>query len=133
MPNAFWSSWILFAAVMMALMGSYNALQGLAAIFSDDYYAVTEKELLVFDFTTWGVIMLAWGVVLVLGAVGLYAGKAWARWFALVVVGLNAVAQSGFFAAFPLWSIVVIALSVLVIFGLTTKWDEAQADLSGPV
>jgi Sec-independent protein translocase protein TatA len=32
-----------------------------------------------------------------------------------------------------LWSIVVIALSVLVIFGLTTKWDEAQADLSGPV
>lgn len=129
---AFWSGWIMFAAVMMGLMGAYNALQGLAAIFSDDYYLVADRELLVFDFTTWGVIMLAWGALLVLGAIALYSGKAWARWFALAAVGLNAVAQSGFFAAFPLWSIVVIALSVLVIFALTARWDEAQADLSGP-
>jgi hypothetical protein len=133
MPSsAFWSGWILFAAIMMGLMGAYNALQGLAAIFSDDYYVATEEELLVFDFTTWGVITLAWGVLLVLAAVALYSGRGWARWFSLVVVGLNAVAQSAFLSAFPLWSILVIGLSVLVIFALSARWDEAQADLSGP-
>jgi len=54
MPQAaFWSGWILFAGIMMLLIGAFNVLQGLAAVFSDDYYAVTEDKLLVFDFTAW--------------------------------------------------------------------------------
>jgi hypothetical protein len=130
--GAAWSGWILFAAVMMGLMGAYNALQGLAAIFSDDYYVGTEDELLIFDFTTWGVITLAWGVVLLLAAFALFTGKGWGRWLALAIVATNAVAQSAFLAAFPLWSILVIGISILVIFALTARWDEAQADLEGP-
>jgi hypothetical protein len=130
--GAIWSGWILFAAVMMFLMGAYNVLQGLAAIFSEDYYVATEEELLVFDFTTWGVITLVWGVVLLLAAFALFTGKAWGRWLALAIVATNAVAQSAFLSAFPLWSILVIGLSVVVIFALTARWDEAQADLEGP-
>ena len=129
---AFWSGWILFAAVMMMLVGAFNVLQGLAAIFSDDYFVVTDDELLVFDFTAWGVITLAWGVVLVLAGIALWSGDSWARWFAMVVVAFNTIVQIAFLAAFPLWSLIVIGLSVLVLFALSARWDEAQADMSGP-
>jgi len=88
MPQAaFWSGWILFAGIMMLLIGAFNVLQGLAAIFSDDYYAVTEDKLLVFDFTAWGWIMLIWGVVLLLVGYGLVTGKPWSRWAGIVVAG----------------------------------------------
>lgn len=134
MPHAaFWSGWILFAGIMMLLIGAYNLLQGLAAIFSDDYFLVTEEDLLVFDFTAWGWIMLIWGVALVLSGFGLVTGKPWARWTGIAVVGLNAVAQAAFLSAFPLWSILVVGLCVLVIFALAARWDEAQADMAGTV
>ena len=134
MPHAaFWSGWILFAGIMMMLIGAYNLLQGLAAIFSDDYFQVAEDELLVFDFTAWGWIMLIWGVVLLLAGFGLVTGKPWARWTGIAVVGLNAVAQAAFLSAFPLWSLLVVGLCVLVIFALAARWDEAQADMAGTV
>jgi hypothetical protein len=118
---------------MMMLIGAYNLLQGLAAIFSDDYFQVGEDDLLVFDFTAWGWIMLIWGIVLLLAGFGLVTGKPWARWTGLAVVGLNAVAQAAFLSAFPLWSILVVGLCVLVIFALAARWDEAQADMAGTV
>lgn len=134
MPHAaFWSGWILFAGIMMMLIGAYNLLQGLAAIFSDDYFQVSEDDLLVFDFTAWGWIMLIWGIVLLLAGFGLVTGKPWARWTGIAVVGLNAVAQAAFLSAFPLWSILVVGLCVLVLFALAAHWDEAQADMAGTV
>jgi hypothetical protein len=132
MKAPFWSGWILFAGIMMVLIGAFNALQGLAAIFSDDYYVVTKDDLLVFDFTAWGWITLIWGVVLVLAGAGLVTGKEWSRWAAIVIVGLNMIAQAAFLSAFPLWGILIMGLSVLVIFALAARWDEAQADMSGP-
>jgi hypothetical protein len=134
MPGAaFWSGWILFAGIMMLLIGAFNVLQGLAAIFSDDYYVATEDKLLVFDFTAWGWIMLIWGVVLLLVGFGLVTGKAWSRWAGIVVAGGNVIAQAAFLSAFPIWSVLVIAMCILAIFALAARWDEAQADLSGTV
>ena len=130
--SAFWGGWVMFAALMMGLMGAYNALQGLAAVFADDYYVVNEDDLLILDFTVWGVVMVAWGIALLAGALALFRGRPWARWFALAVVGLNAVAQAGFLAAFPLWSMIVIGVSILVIFSLSVHWDDVQADLDSP-
>jgi len=129
--KAFWSGWILFAAIMMMLLGAYNVLQGLAAIFSDDYFVVDEDELLVFDFTAWGWITLIWGAVLVLAGLGLFGGRPWARWAGVVIVGLNAVAQAAFLVH-PLWNLIVVALCVVVVYALAVRWDEAQEDLTGP-
>ena len=127
MPSAaFWSGWILFAGIMMLLIGAFNVLQGLAAIFSDDYYADTDDKLLVFDYT-------AWGVVLVLVGFGLVSGKPWSRWAGIVVAGGNVVAQAAFLSAFPLWSVLVIGMCILAIFALAARWDVAQADLSGTI
>lgn len=134
MPRAgFWSGWILFAGLLMALIGAFNALQGLAAIFSEGYFVVTEDELLVFDFTAWGWITLIWGIVLVAGGLGLVTGREWARWTGIAVVGLNAVGQAAFLAAFPFWSVLVISLCVVVLFALAARWEVAQDDMRGTV
>jgi hypothetical protein len=124
-----WGGWIVFAAIMLLLIGVLTAMQGLAALLDDAYYVVTERDLLIFDFTAWGWIMLVIGAGMALTGAGLYRGSSWARWTAIAVVALNLVAQVGFLSAFPVWTLLVVALDVVVIFALTARWDEAMRDL----
>ena len=80
----------------MVIIGGIDFFQGLIALFEDEYYVPTGSGFLVFDLTGWGWTMMIWGVLLVLAGLGLVAGQGWARWFAIVVVGLNFFAQLGF-------------------------------------
>jgi hypothetical protein len=111
------------------LIGAFNAFEGLVAIFSDDYFVRGEDQLLVLDFTAWGIAMLVWGGVLALVGGYLMAGREWARWTAVVVVAINALGHAGFMA-FPVWNVLVVGLSVVVIFALTVRWGDAQADMN---
>jgi hypothetical protein len=126
------AGWIGFAGILMVIVGSIDFIQGLIALFEDEYYVVTGSGFLVFDLTGWGWIMLIWGVLLVLAGLGLLGGQGWARWFAIVVVALNFVAQLGFLgnSQYPLWSLTVVALNVVVLYALTARWSESEAELS---
>lgn len=126
--SAAWASWVVFAAVMLLLIGVFNVIDGLVALFNDDVYAVTEQGLVVWDFTAWGVIHLILGALMFLAGLGLFARSELARWFAIAVAGLNAIAQIGFISAFPLWTVLIIALDVLVIFALAARWEESALD-----
>ena len=75
----------------------------------------------------WGVALLVWGCILVLAAAGLFSGSSLARWFAVVVVFVNLIGQFAWFPAYPLWSMVAIALDVVVLFALTARWRAAVA------
>ena len=124
-----WTGWVGFAAIMLALIGSITFFEGLVAIFRDEYYVVTGKQVLVVDLTTWGWVMLFWGILLFLAGLGLAAKSGWARWFAIIAVSLNLIAQLGAFGntQYPLWALVVIGLEVVVLFALTARWKEVQA------
>jgi len=124
-----WAGWVLFAAVLLGLSGAFNIIQGLAAIFNDEVFVVREKQVLAFDFTAWGVIMLLLGVGMILVALALNAAVGWARIVAMIVIGLHAIAQVGFLSAHPLWSVLVIALDLVVLYALTVRWDEAVAGM----
>jgi hypothetical protein len=76
----------------------------------------------IWDFTAWGWIHLILGVVMVLAAGGLFTGQTWARGVAVVFATLNAIGQIGLITAFPLFSILLIVLDVLVIYNLTVGW-----------
>ena len=123
-----WTGWIGFAAIMLTLIGSITFFEGLVAIIRDEYYVVTGKQVLLFDLTTWGWIMLFWGVLLFLAGVGLAARSGWARWFAIFVVALNLLAQLGFLGntQYPLWSLVIIGLEFTVLFALTVRWGQVE-------
>jgi len=130
MPSRGWAGWVAFAGTMLALIGFLDIFQGLTALFNDEYYAVRKGELLVLDFTTWGVITLVWGSVLVLAGLGLLRGAGAARVFAIVAVFVNTLVQIAFLAANPIWSTIIIAMNVFVLYGLTARWDEAKLALN---
>jgi hypothetical protein len=126
------AGWLGFAGILMLIVGSIDFFQGLIALFEDEYFVVTRSGYLAVDLTAWGWIMLIWGVLLVLAGLGLVGGQGWARWFAIVVVSLNFIAQLGFLgnSQTPLWSLTVIALNIIVLYALTARWSESVEDLS---
>jgi hypothetical protein len=126
------AGWIGFAGILMVILGGIDFLQGLIALFEDEYYVVTGSGFLVVDLTAWGWIMVIWGVLLVLAGLALLAGRSWARWFTIVVVTLNVFAQLGFLgnSQYPLWALTALALNVVVLYALTARWRESEAELT---
>jgi hypothetical protein len=124
----FWTEWVAFAGLMMVLIGILNFIQGLIAIIRDDYYVVTPEQIIVFDLTTWGWVMLFWGIIVAFAGYALATGAGWARWFTIVVAGLNVILQLGFAGSgqYPLWSLTVLALNVLVLYALTVRWKDVE-------
>jgi hypothetical protein len=123
-----WTGWVGFAAIMLALIGSITFFEGLVAIFRDEYFVLTPGGALIFDLTTWGWVMLFWGILLFIAGLGLAAKSSWARWFTIIVVSLNLIAQLGFLgnAQYPLWTLVIISLEIVVLYALTARWGEVQ-------
>jgi hypothetical protein len=126
--KGFWAGWVAFAGFVMLIIGTLDSLQGLTALIKDEYYVLAPNRILVVDLTTWGWIMLIWGIVLALAGLGLLGRQGWARWFAIVAVGANFIAQLGFLggANFTLWGLTVVALNVLVLYALIVRWGEAK-------
>ena len=125
------AGWIGFAGIVMLIVGGIDFVEGLIALFEDNYYVPTESGFLVFSLTGWGWTMLIWGTLLFLAGLGLIAGQGWARWFAIVLVALNLIGQLGFLGntQYPLWSLTVIALNIIVLYALTARWSESQAEI----
>jgi len=126
------AGWIGFAAIVLLIVGAIDFFQGLIAVFDDEYYVPTASGFLVFDLTGWGWTMMIWGALLVLAGLALGAGQAWARWFAIVVVSLNFIAQLGFLGNTQntIWALTGIALSIIVLYALTARWSESQAEVT---
>jgi hypothetical protein len=115
-----WAGLTVFGAVLLVLTGIFQAMQGLVALFKDDYYEVGSSGLVIdVSYTTWGVVHLLAGGVAVAAGVSLFAGRMWARVVGTLVAGVSAIVNVGFLAAYPMWSVVVIVLDVLIIMALT--------------
>jgi hypothetical protein len=48
------------------------------------------------DVTAWGWTTLIWGGLLIVAGLGLLGGADWARWLAIIGVGINAIGQIAF-------------------------------------
>lgn len=121
-----WTGWVGFAAIMMAFIGALTFFEGLIAIIRDNYYVVTRQQVFLFDVSTWGWIMLLWGILLFCAALGLAAKSGWARWFTIVVLLINLLSQLSWLgnSGYPLWSLTIVALEIVVLFALTVRWNE---------
>jgi len=125
------AGWIGFAGIVMLVIGFIDFFQGLIALFKNDYYVVSQSGFLAINLTGWGWVMIVWGVVLVLAAFALLAGQSWARWFTIIVVGVNFFTQLGVLgnSTYPLWALTALALNVVVLYALTVRWSDSEADL----
>jgi len=124
-----WVGWGIFAAAMLVVAGLFSIVEGLAGIFRDEqYFLGVGGDVLVFDYTAWGWIHLIIGVVLVAIGFGIIAGSAIARAAAIFVVWLNMLAQFAWINAYPWWSLIVIALDVVIIYALVVHGREMNAE-----
>jgi hypothetical protein len=122
-----WAGWVVFAGTLMIMLGMFHAIQGLVALFDDEYFLVGSSGLtLQLDYSTWGWVHLVGGVVVLLAGVGLLAGQTWARVVGVLLAIVSAVANFAFVAAYPVWSTIMIALDVVVIFALTMHGQELR-------
>jgi hypothetical protein len=122
-----WVGWIAFAALMMVLLGTFHAIQGLVALFQDEYFLVAKSGLTIHvDYTTWGWIHLILGIIIALAGVALFTGKVWARALGVVIAMISAVVNIGFLSAYPIWSALMIGVDIPVIWALTVHGAELK-------
>jgi hypothetical protein len=118
------TGWVVFTAMALLIVGSLDALWGLAAILNDEVVIVGGQGALIIDITTWGWVHLLLGSLIALTGLGLLSGNSAARVAAIFFVAVNAVAQIVWFPAAPLWAMLMILLDVTIIYQLTARWQE---------
>lgn len=122
-----WVGWIVFTAAMLLMLGVFNAVNGLAAIFADDIFVTGASGAVIFNVATWGWVHLVLGVLAAATGVALMQGATWARAVAVGFVMLNMLTQLLFLPAYPFWSLLIIVLDVLVLWALIVHGDEQIA------
>jgi hypothetical protein len=123
-----WVGWVFFGGVLLILSGCFHAMSGLVALFKDDYYVVRPSGLVLeANYTAWGWGHLLIGLLLFAAGCGVMAGQLWARTVGVVLAVLSSIANMVFMAAYPVWSIIVITVDVIVIYALIVHGREAKA------
>src|SRR3954468_13766026 len=125
-PTA-WTGWVAFGGVMLIMLGAFQIIEGLAALFDDGFYLVRSNGLVVdVNYNTWGWIHTIIGVVGVLAGLGLLAGNMLARVVGVAIAGLSALVNLAFISAYPVWSAILIALDVIVIYAIIVHGRELK-------
>jgi hypothetical protein len=118
-PPSPWATGLaLFAGVMMVVAGLYQVFAGIAAILHDVVYLATPAYIYSMDLTGWGWIHLVLGILLLVVGAGVVSGRKWARFVGIGLVALSMIANFLFVPYYPVWSLLIIALEVAVIWAL---------------
>jgi hypothetical protein len=118
------TGWLTFAATMLGLTGTFNVIDGIMALSRSRFFSSTAVYAFS-DLKTWAWITLIVGAVQVLAAFAILGGAGWARWFGIGIASLNVIGQLMFAQAYPLWTLSVVALDVLVIYALAVYGGDA--------
>ena len=118
---------VLFAAILLLVIGCFNLIYGIAAI-ANSHVFTPHAHYVFGDLRTWGWITLIFGCLQLLAAAGVLAGSQAARWFAVAVIALNAIDQMFFIPAYPFWSLLIIAMDVIALYGLCAYGSRANLE-----
>ncbi len=108
---------VLFAGVLMLVVGFWNLIYGIAAI-AQSHVFVANAHYVFGDLRTWGWITLIIAALQILAGIGVMTGNQVARWAGIILVGLNAINQMFFIPAYPFWSLMIIAADIVALYGL---------------
>ena len=122
-----WAGWAVFAGVMLVVVGAFQAIDGLVALFKDEIYLVRPNGLVVnVDYTAWGWVHLLLGIVLIAAGAAIFSGRVWGRTLGVIAAILSAVVNFAYVGAYPVWSILIIAIDILVIYALVAHGGELR-------
>jgi hypothetical protein len=106
-----------FASILLFVIGFFNVIYGVAAIGGSNVF-VADAHYVIGDLRTWGWVTVVLGGSQLLAAFGVLGGNQLARWFAVAVIGLNAIAQMFATTGYPAWSLTIIAMDVVALYAL---------------
>ena len=127
-----WLGWVLFIGILLFAAGVVNAIQGLVALFDDNFYLTSASNLAIdVNYTAWGWALLVLGAALVAAGGGVALGYAWARVVGVVVAAINTLTNLAFAGAYPAWTVLAVAFNVLAIYALVMHGAEGKALRTG--
>jgi hypothetical protein len=118
------SGWLVFAAVMFFVAAGANALYGIAALADDDYFRA--DELLFGDLTMWGIIYLGIAVLQLILALSILGRRTFGMFVASTLVTIHALVALVSIGAYPLWTVIVLAIDALILYALTVHGGDEQ-------
>jgi hypothetical protein len=128
-PTTGWVGWLVFAGIMMIVVGAFQVIDGLVALFNDELYVVRPDGLVVnVDYTAWGWTHLLLGILLIAAGAAVFSGRVWGRTLGVIVALLSAVVNFAFIPAYPVWSLLIITVDLLVIYALIAHGGELRKD-----
>ncbi|HEY5888164.1 MAG TPA: hypothetical protein VIT24_10585 [Acidimicrobiales bacterium] len=127
-PSGWAIGWSAFAAFMLMLIGIFQGLAGIAAIVNDDRFVLTEDYVVKLDTTQWGWIHLIIGILVFLAGLGIFSGNVLARIVGVLAAGVSAIANFVWLPIQPVWSSIMIAVCVAVIWALTAHGRDIAAE-----
>ena len=108
---------VLFAGVLLLVSGFWNLIYGIAAI-AQSHVFVANAHYVFGNLRAWGWVTLIFAILLLVAGGGIMVGNQMARWFGVVVLGLNLIEQMFSIPSYPFWSLTIIALDIVALYGL---------------
>ena len=118
------SGWVIFSGLMVAIVAANNLIAGATLLINDEWVLLAPEALVVFDFTTVGVIYLIFAALQFFVAMGIFNGDLWARVLGIVAASFNLISQFAFMSVYSQWAWVNIVICGLIIYGLAVHGDE---------
>jgi hypothetical protein len=126
-PSRKWVGWVFFAATLMLLVGFYEIIVGVVALFDDGFFVVKNDGVLTsVSYTTWGFVHMLLGVAAVVSGFGVMLGQTWARVVGVVMAVVSVLANVAFLAAYPIWSVTIIVVDIIAIYALIVHGGEVE-------
>jgi hypothetical protein len=114
------------AGIILMFAGFFGILQGIVALFNNEFYVVTEKWVFQFDATTWGWIHIIVGLLALGAGFGLFAGQVWARTVAVIAACLSMIANFVWLPYYPWWALLIITFDAFVIWAVTAHGRDLR-------
>lgn len=120
--------WTVYAGVVMIVLGAFQAIWGFTGLLNTGYFIVGDTGLAVsFNYTAWAWIHIALAVLLICTGLAIFGGQSWARYVGIALAALAALGNFLTLAAFPVWSIVLLAVDILVIYALAVHGRDMES------
>jgi hypothetical protein len=120
------AGWLLFAGIMVTIAGTLNIIWGIAAI-DKAHFFIEDERFIISDLSTWGWIILFVGIIQVIAAFSIWAGGEFGRWIGMLGAGLSAIGALLSIPAYPLWSLCIFGVDLLILYGLAAYGGHREA------
>jgi hypothetical protein len=117
--------WLLFAGIMVVIVGVLNVIYGIAAIGNSSFF-VNDQKYILSNLNTWGWVTLILGALQILAALSIWNGGQFGRWFGIIAAGLSSIAALMSIPAYPFWSLAIFAVDVAIVYGLAVYGGQGR-------